>query len=188
MRIGVLGLGFMGSTHLKALRTLPGVEIAAVYSSDDAKLAGDLTRIQGNLGGPGERFDFGPVAKYREIEAMLADPSLDAVDICLPTDLHAAVAIEALRAGKHVLVEKPMALDAAAAAKMVQEARANQRVLMTAHVWCPPMYHALLDRLSTGDITVSRWALLRRRCAAPLEPLAHGPRPYWWRRPRPADP
>src|ERR1035438_2038051 len=103
MRIGVLGLGFMGSTHLKALRSLPGVEVGAVYSSDDAKLGGDLSGIQGNLGGPGERFDFGQVAKYREIEALLADPSLDAIDICLPTDLHAVVAVEALRAGKHVL-------------------------------------------------------------------------------------
>ena len=64
MRLAVLGLGFMGSTHLKALRSLPGVELAAVYSSDTDKLAGDLSGIQGNLGGPGERFDFSPVAKY----------------------------------------------------------------------------------------------------------------------------
>src|SRR5579862_9536240 len=123
MRIGVLGLGFMGSTHLKAIQSLPGVELAAVYSADQTKLAGDLTAIQGNLGGPGEKFDFSAVRQYREIEALLADPSVDAVDICLPTDMHASVAIEAVRAGKHVLVEKPMALDGASAGEMIAEAR-----------------------------------------------------------------
>jgi predicted dehydrogenase len=168
MRIAVLGLGFMGSTHLKALQSLPDVEIGALFSSDEGKLAGDLTAIQGNLGGPGGQFDFGRVQKYREIEPLLADPSIDAVDICLPTDLHAAVAIEALRAGKHVLVEKPMALDAASAQRMVEEARRNQRVLMTAHVLrFLPMYRVLRDRLASGELGSARWALFRRRCAAP---------------------
>jgi predicted dehydrogenase len=168
MRIGVLGLGFMGSTHLKALRSLPHVEIGAVYSSDPAKLAGDLSAIQGNLGGPGEQFNFAQVAKYQEIEALLGDPSIDAVDICLPTDLHAAVAIEALRAGKHVLVEKPMALNAASAHQMVEEARRRQRVLMTAHVLrFLPIYQTLRRRLASGDLGPARWAMFRRRCAAP---------------------
>ena len=168
MRIAVLGLGFMGSTHLKALQALPGVQIAAVYSGDEAKLAGDLSAIQGNLGGPGERFDFSGVRKYREIEPLLADPSVDAIAICLPTDLHAAVAIEALRAGKHVLVEKPMALDHGSAQKMVDEARRNQRVLMAAHVLrFLPMYQVLRRRLGTGELGAARWALFRRRCAAP---------------------
>jgi predicted dehydrogenase len=168
MRIAVLGLGFMGSTHLKALLSLPGVEIGAVFSSDDSKLNGDLSGIQGNLGGLGQRFDFGAVRKYREIEPLLADTSIDAIDICLPTDLHAVVAIEALRAGKHVLVEKPMALDAASAHKMVEEARRQQRVLMTAHVLrFLPMYTALRARLKTGALGAARWAMFRRRCAAP---------------------
>src|SRR5579872_6966932 len=122
MKFAVVGLGFMGSTHLKAMRGLPGVELAAVYSSDERKLAGDLTAIQGNLGGPGERLDFSNVGKYREIEALLADVAIDAVDICLPTDLHELAAIEALRAGKHVLVEKPMALDATGAGRMLAAA------------------------------------------------------------------
>src|SRR5438445_10404562 len=111
MRIGVLGLGFMGSTHLKALRGIPGVEVAAVCSSDEARLSGDLSGIQGNIGGPGEKLDFSAVKKFREIGPLLADPDIDAVDICLPTHLHSEVAIKALRSGKHVLVEKPMALD-----------------------------------------------------------------------------
>src|SRR6476661_3704706 len=89
MRIAVLGLGFMGSTHLKALRNVPGATLAAVVSSDDAKLAGDLSAIQGNLGGPGEKMDFLGAARYHTVAEALADPNIDAVDICLPTDRHA---------------------------------------------------------------------------------------------------
>src|SRR5579863_2177750 len=61
MKLAVLGLGFMGSTHVAALRGLPGVELAAVYSSDENKLAGDLTGVGGNLGTGGQRMDFSSV-------------------------------------------------------------------------------------------------------------------------------
>src|SRR5580704_17978446 len=98
----------MGSTHLKALGNVRGVELAAVYSQDEKKLAGDLTSVHGNLGGGGEKLDFSGVTLHRQLDDVLADPDVEAVDICLPTDLHEGVAVEALRAGKHVLVEKPM--------------------------------------------------------------------------------
>ena len=55
MKIAVIGLGFMGSTHLKALKNVPEAELAAVVSSDEKKLSGDLSVIQGNIGGPGEK-------------------------------------------------------------------------------------------------------------------------------------
>src|SRR6266568_6344905 len=119
MRIAVLGLGFMGSTHLKALRNVPGATLAAVVSGDEKKLSGDLSGIQGNLGGPGEIMDFSGVARYRTVDRALGDPSVEAVDICLPTDRHAPVALAALRAGKHVLVEKPMALDGDSADQVI---------------------------------------------------------------------
>ena len=109
MRIAVLGLGFMGSMHVRALGEGADAELAAVYSSDPRKLAGDLTAIQGNLGGPGKRFDFSTLKPYCDIPPLLADSGIDAVDLCLPTHLHEEVAVAALRAGKHVLVEKPMA-------------------------------------------------------------------------------
>jgi hypothetical protein len=68
MRIAVLGLGFMGSTHLKALLHVSGATLAAVVSSDEGKLSGDLSGIQGNLGGPGEKMDFSGVARYHTVE------------------------------------------------------------------------------------------------------------------------
>jgi predicted dehydrogenase len=169
MRIAVLGLGFMGSTHLKALRDLPGVELAAVYSNDERKLSGDLTAIQGNLGGPGEKMDFSGVRKYRDIEALLADQAIDAVDICLPTDLHEWTAVEALRYGKHVLVEKPMALDGFGADRMLSAARRANRVLMAAHVLrFFPQYTSLGEAVAGGRLGRMRFAMFRRRCAAPL--------------------
>jgi predicted dehydrogenase len=161
MRLAVLGLGFMGSTHVKSLRSVAGAELAAVYSSDERKLTGDLTAVAGNIGGPGETLDFSRLKKYRDISTLLADPDIDAVDICLPTDLHAPVTIDALRAGKHVLVEKPMALDGASADRMVDEAARCGRVLMAAQVirfW--PEYAAL----RAGTV---RSAVFRRQCAAP---------------------
>ncbi|HTA72083.1 MAG TPA: Gfo/Idh/MocA family oxidoreductase [Bryobacteraceae bacterium] len=134
MRVGVLGRGFMGRTHLKALAEIADVELSA--DTDIAKV--------------------------------IDDPRVDAVDICLPTNLHAPVALEALRAGKHVLVEKPMALDVAASWQMIARAKKQKRVLMVAHVLrFFPMYVALGDILASGRIGAPRSAMFRRRCGAP---------------------
>lgn len=169
MNIGVLGLGFMGATHLSAWKQIPGVTVAAVMSSDASKLAGDLTAIEGNLGNSGERFDFSAIRKYSTVEAAFADSNfdaLDAIDICLPTDLHASVAIAALRAGKHVLVEKPLALTAAEADAVLREAEISGRILMAGQVLrFAPAYQLLAELLpGAGPL---RSAFFRRRCAAP---------------------
>ncbi len=169
MKIAVLGLGFMGSTHLKALQALPDVEIAAVCSATPSKLTGDLSGVQGNIGGPGERYDFSRIKTSADPEPILADPEIDAVDICLPTDMHAAVAIEALRAGKHVLVEKPIALDGDAADRVLREADRAGKILMAAQVlrFMPP-YVGLRGAMAGGALGLMRSALFRRRCAAPF--------------------
>ena len=166
--MGVVGLGFMGLVHLKALRSIPGAELTAVCSRDPGKLSGDLSAIQGNLGAAGERFEFGHIAKYTEPAALLEDPRVDAVDICLPTSLHARVATAALRAGKHVLVEKPMALDAESCESMLAAARGANRVLMVAHVLrFFPVYNALSHSVRSGGLGATHFAAFRRRCAAP---------------------
>jgi predicted dehydrogenase len=166
MRVAVLGLGFMGATHVSAWKQVPGVTLGAVMSSDERKLAGDLTAIEGNLGNSGERFDFSEVTKYRSVNEALADATIDAVDICLPTDLHASTAVEALRAGKHVLVEKPIALSFGEANAVIAEAEARGKILMAGQVLrFAPAYAGLADRLRTaGPI---RSGFFRRRCAAP---------------------
>ena len=167
MKIAVLGLGFMGSTHLKALRSVPEATLAAILSNDERAREGDLSGVQGNLGGPGEIYDFSQIKKYRDAAELIADPDIDAVDICLPTFLHAPVAMQALLAGKHVLVEKPMALTGVEADDLLHEARRRDRVLMSAQVLrFFPQYQALRDTVPTLGAT--RHAFFRRRCAAPV--------------------
>jgi predicted dehydrogenase len=168
MRIAVIGLGFMGSTHLKALKKIPGAQLVAVASNVEAQLTGDLSGIQGNIGGPGEKMDFSALRKYLDPLECVRDPNVEAVDICLPTNQHAPVALAALRAGKHVLVEKPMALDGAAADLMIAEAARAGRVLMSAQVLrFFPMYRAAADLVRSGGLGPVRSAIFRRRCSAP---------------------
>ncbi|MCL4793212.1 MAG: Gfo/Idh/MocA family oxidoreductase [Bryobacteraceae bacterium] len=168
MRIGVVGLGFMGLTHLKAYKNIPGVEIAAVASDDPKALSGDLSGIQGNLGTGGEKFDFGSARKFNESMDCVRAEGIDAVDLCLPTHLHAPVAIEALKHGKHVLVEKPMALDGVQTREMIEAAKASGKVLMSAQVLrFFPAYMALIDAVESGKLGRVHHATFRRRCAAP---------------------
>jgi predicted dehydrogenase len=168
MKVAVIGLGFMGATHVKAIRDSREVELGALVSSDAVKLGGDLSGIHGNLGGPAGQMDFADVKKYGVYQEALADPEIEAFDICLPTYLHAPVAIEALEAGKHVLVEKPMALDGDSAQQMIDAARRHNRVLMVAQVLrFFPAYTALEHALANGNLGRVHSAAFRRRCAAP---------------------
>ena len=105
--------------------------------------------------------------KFREVDEVLASPEIDAVDICLPTYLHFPVARQAMLAGKHVLVEKPMALTGGEADELVRLATETGKVLMSAQVLrFFPEYLAL--RESLAFIGTPRHALFRRRCAAPF--------------------
>jgi len=158
----------MGSTHIEALRHIEGAELAAVYSSDDKKLAGDLSRVGGNLGTGNGHVDLTGVEKYKDVESALADSAIDAVDICLPTYLHDVVAVDAMKAGKHVLVEKPIAIDAYGADRMMAASRRFKRVLMTGHVLrFSPEYEVLRKAVRQGALGGPKFAQFRRRCAAP---------------------
>lgn len=168
MRIAVVGLGFMGSTHLQAWLKIPAAQLVAVVSDDPVKLGGDLSAIQGNLDRGGQKLDFSNIRKYRRIDDVLRDKDVEAVDLCLPTHLHAQAAIDALQAGKHVLVEKPMALNGEECDRMLEAAKESGRVLMVAQVlrfW--NSYAALAENHRSGSLGPLRAALFRRRCAAP---------------------
>ena len=132
--IGLVGIGFMGMIHYLAAQRCAGGKVVALCSRDRAKLAGDWTSIQGNFGPRGQQMDLSGTAKHESFEALLADPRVDLVDLCVPNDQHAALAIRALEAGKHVLVEKPIALSVADADAMIAAGRAANRRLLVAHV------------------------------------------------------
>lgn len=134
VRIGLVGCGFMGWIHYLATRRLRGGRLAAVCSRDPKKLAGDWTSIRGNFGPPGEQVDLSGLKRYDRFEALLADPAIDLIDVCNPTGQHPATAIAALEAGKHVLVEKAIALTPADADSMLAAAERTGKLLMVAHV------------------------------------------------------
>src|SRR5712692_7951771 len=107
IRIGIVGIGFMGMIHFYGAKKLRGARVTAISTRNPRKLAGDWSSIQGNFGPRGNRNeDLAGVEKYPEFQQLLTDPNIDLVDICLPPEQHAEVAIAALKAGKHVLVEK----------------------------------------------------------------------------------
>lgn len=134
VRIGIIGIGFMGYTHFQAARKLRGGKVAAIATRSAQRRAGDWRGIQGNFGPPAGQVDLTGVATYADYRDLLADPRIDLVDICLPTDLHEQVALEAIAAGKHTLVEKPIAVQLPAADRMVRAAERAGVLLMVAHV------------------------------------------------------
>jgi predicted dehydrogenase len=135
IRIGIVGIGFMGMIHFYGAKKLRGAKVTAISTRNPKKLAGDWSSIQGNFGPRGKPDeDLKNVAKYRDIGQLLCDPNVDLVDICLPTEQHAEVAIAALRAGKHVLVEKSISLTIKDSDRMLAEAKRARRHLMVAHV------------------------------------------------------
>jgi predicted dehydrogenase len=133
-QIGIVGVGFMGMIHYLAAQRLKGARVAAICSRDPKKLAGDWRSIQGNFGPRGEVMDLSQVKKYSHLEQLLADPDINLVDVCNPTSLHPATAIQALEAGKDVLVEKCIALHPHDANEMLAAAVRARRMLMVAHV------------------------------------------------------
>jgi len=134
VRVGVVGLGFMGKTHLGIHAKNKRARITACCDYDPRRAAGDLGKTGGNLGGDsGLNLDPKKVRKYRKPEELFADPNVDLVDICLPTYVHAEYVIKALTAGKHVLCEKPMALDLKDAERIIKAAKKSKGYLMPAH-------------------------------------------------------
>ena len=134
VRIGIVGLGFMGRIHYLSAAELVGGEVTAVCSRDALKLDGDWRNTRGNFGPEPGIVDLAGIKKYSAIADLLADPDIDLVDICTVTDQHATIAIAALKAGKHVLVEKAISLTTADADAMLAAASTAGKLLMVTHV------------------------------------------------------
>jgi predicted dehydrogenase len=134
LNIGIAGIGFMGMIHYLAYGRIRGAKVRAICEQDPKRLAGDWRSIKGNFGPPGEVMDLAGVARYANLDELLADPNLDAIDICLPPAFHCRTAVAALKAGKHVFCEKPIALESSDAKRMVETAKACGKQLLIGHV------------------------------------------------------
>jgi predicted dehydrogenase len=117
IRVAVIGAGGIGQDHVASFRLHPSAEVAVLV---------EVSKERGRE--TADRFGIAElVSDYRDV---LARTDIDAVSIALPNYLHAQVALEALRAGKHVMLEKPMATNAREAAKLVAEAGKRRVLLM----------------------------------------------------------
>ncbi|MFB3890902.1 MAG: Gfo/Idh/MocA family protein [Phycisphaerae bacterium] len=161
MKVGVVGLGFLGMMHAKNIRTLPNAELAAVCDVQPHRLEGMMTA--GNIDVGAGRVDLGGAKKYTRFEDMLADSALELIVIVTPTYLHAEMAVAALKAGKHVFCEKPMARTAKEASSMLAAAKKAGRGLMIGHClrfW--PEYVAVKEMIDSKRYGRVRGATFRR--------------------------
>ncbi len=151
LKVGIAGVGFMGMVHYLSYQKLRGVKVAAICDPKPDIRAGDWRGIQGNFGPPGEKMDLSGVAAYESLDELIADESLDAIDICLPPALHTDATCKALAAGKHVFCEKPMAMRLADCDRMVRAAEKADRQLLIGHV-LPyfPEYAWALKEINSG--------------------------------------
>lgn len=136
--VGVIGLGLMGRTHIQAYEAARragfGCKLAAVCDRDTRRLE-DRVEVAGNIerGNASERlFDPTGVHTFTDPDALLADREVQLVSLCTHTDTHVDLARRALAAGKHVLVEKPVSLDAREIETLAAAARQARRIAMPA--------------------------------------------------------
>src|SRR5215470_13422110 len=139
LRVGVVGIGYWGSRHVRVLRSTTGV--AAVIGVDP--------RFR-QIGEGFPQIDHG-IAAYADIEDAL--PHVDAVVIATPPTSHALLGQKAISAGKHVLIEKPLATTSEAARALVDAAEDVGVVLMPGHTFeHNAAVHKLRDLLRAGDL------------------------------------
>lgn len=118
LRYAIVGCGHIAKKHVAGIQTVEQAELVAVCDTDEQRMEEFVA-----LGAKG----------YTSYQALLADDQVDVVSICLPTGLHAEFTIQAAKAGKHVIVEKPMALNLEDADRMIAACRENQVKLAVVH-------------------------------------------------------
>lgn len=133
VNIGIVGLGFMAATHIKAYRDVSRANIAALCNPSGRHLDGDFSDVAGNVG-DNEPIRLSPESfkGFKSYKEMIADPDIDAIDICAPTFAHRELATLALNAGKHVICEKPLARSTRDASQIIEAAEASGKVFMPA--------------------------------------------------------
>ena len=140
LRVALVGAGWIMDFHARAVLAHPGAELVAAANWREPSLA----KLAERYGIPRTTTDW---------RALAADPEVDAAVIGTPNALHAEQAIAFLRAGRHVLVEKPMARTVAEADAMIAAARGSGARLMVAHCW---RFHAdvraLRARVAAGEL------------------------------------
>jgi len=169
VNVGIVGLGFMAATHIKGYRQVAQARLAAVCNPSGRHLDGDLSKVAGNVGDNAPvKLDMSQIKAYHNFDEMLADPGVDLIDICTPTLAHHGQTIRALKAGKHVLCEKPLARTSALAREIVQAAATAKGFFMPAMcVRFLPEWSWLKNAIATGTYGKVLGARFRRVAEPP---------------------
>lgn len=173
--VGVIGLGFMGRTHVGAYAAANAAGFAnrlvAVCDRDPDRRAGRAS-AEGNLktSGAGEQlFDPKQVFGYESAAELFADRDVELVSICTHTSTHIELATAALEAGKHVLLEKPVALDSASIERLIAvEKRSRGRCMPAMCIRFWPAWAWLKRALESGEHGAPRSFVLRRLGSRPV--------------------
>lgn len=173
LRHAVVGLGFMGRTHIEAIqacqrRGMP-CELAAVCDGDRRRLEGD-PGVGGNMhaAGASRLFDPAHVRGFTDCAALFADDGIDVVHLCTWTDTHVDLAVKALAAGKHVIVEKPVATRSDEVQRLADAAARCATLCMPAmcmRFW--PGWTWLKERIADRSFGAVRSATFRRLGSPP---------------------
>jgi UDP-N-acetylglucosamine 3-dehydrogenase len=140
VRIGLIGCGLFGESHLQAFRAVRSAEIAAVFDTDSER----AQRIA-------EEFSIPRVCKSMEEICKISD--LHAIDVVTPEETHLDPVLAAIRAGKHVFVEKPLATDLADCSRMIDAAGSAGRYLMVGQLLRFETKYAMLkDEVARGGL------------------------------------
>jgi predicted dehydrogenase len=153
VRVGVIGVGAIGPAHIEGFQQVKGAEVAAVCDLDAGRAQGAAQQ-------------FGIKHVYTDYRKLLAAEVVDAVSVCTPNNTHMAITIAALGAGKHVLCEKPIALNGRQARRMVEAAKRARRLLMTAQSMRYSGNARFLKRIAEsgrlGEIYYAKGIMFRR--------------------------
>src|SRR5262249_39127455 len=137
---GIIGTGGIASDFAEALRSSTRCRVVNVVGWSPEKVRAFAAR-------------WGVPASPAAIDQLLADRHVEAVYVASPHPAHEVQAMACIEAGKHVLCEKPMTVDAAGTQRVIEAARARGVLLMEAFMYpCPPLMRELLPRLKDGGI------------------------------------
>lgn len=138
MNIGIIGYGYTGQQHARAIAGIEGVVLKAIADSESSKRS------------------LSPVPSFADYRSLIDDDSIEAISICLPHHLHEEPASAAMLGGKHVLVEKPLAVSVSAGERLCDLAKTTSRVMMVemTHRFLPPLQEArkIIARGDIGEI------------------------------------
>ena len=159
----------MGMTHATSVLRHPGARLVAIVDLDPEKALENLGKEAGNLDtGAIKKEDLRDIRTYTSLKSCIAKEKPDACILSVHTDLHYSMALEALEAGLHVLVEKPLVLDPAEGERLIEIASERDLLLMVAHVlrFMPP-YRKLKHWIDSGEFGALNWLSMSRFTGLP---------------------